>query len=342
MKLQKNQQPLLSFIGNFRRFIWWVLTSIVFSSSALAEDLPGVEGEIQTVDAISPFWSSRLGGTVLTYDIPTVDWPEWIDFSEVRGGDGGDVVKTGQGGVRTDNIGYGGGGAKMGAKFEIGEAGNRLRPGGQLRFIVGNSGGDFLDGSPTDNGAGGGGGSAVLYKGPSDSQFVPLVVAGGGGGGCLANSSTGRFLAALAGGNPRKKDNGEPGRAETSGSPEEDDLEAGGIDGQAAEISKSDPGGGGWLSGGLISSGYESSGGGAGGQNGGLGGLGNVDGNYTNATDGGFGFGGGGSGGDWNTAGGGGGYSGGGSSKGNGGYRASGGGTILRRVPERRSTSIVR
>lgn len=133
---------------------------------------------------------SRTEGTVVTYNIPTSDWPAVLKLNSVRGGDGGRARAFPQ--LGANRIGNGGGGALLSAQFQIDPtAPNALRPGGSLRFIVGNKGEDRsrLDVASS----GGGGGSAVLYRAPEeDAGWEILVVAGGGGGGvaCTLVSDT--------------------------------------------------------------------------------------------------------------------------------------------------------
>jgi hypothetical protein len=88
----------------------------------------------------------------------------------------------------------GGKGAEVKAVFPVGYGTNQLRPGGTLRFIVGQKG-ESRNGS-NSGGAGGGGGTGVLYKMPgattdnvpspnmsdAGSKWIILAVAGGGGG----------------------------------------------------------------------------------------------------------------------------------------------------------------
>ncbi|MCB0632693.1 MAG: hypothetical protein KDD15_23305, partial [Lewinella sp.] len=111
----------------------------------------------------------------------------------------------------------GGNGARVTAAFAIGDGLGELKPGGTIRFIVGQEGGSITSGGLA--GAGGGGGTAVLYRAPGaimgedciktydDTNYkvpsvswqdttcwVLLAVAGGGGGayapgGCAQSSS---------------------------------------------------------------------------------------------------------------------------------------------------------
>ena len=135
---------------------------------------------------------SRTEGTVVTYNIPTSDWPDLITLN-VRGGDGGRAKATAD--IGSDKSANGGGGAYVSADFLVGLDGsnpNYLKPGGQLRFIVGNKGEDRT--RTEASAGGGGGGSAVLYLAPENgAAWEILVVAGGGGGGAAGTSVTDTF-----------------------------------------------------------------------------------------------------------------------------------------------------
>ncbi|MEM9930903.1 MAG: hypothetical protein AAF840_13865 [Bacteroidota bacterium] len=117
----------------------------------------------------------------------------------------------------------GGNGARVEASFGIGFAEGELKPGGTIRFIVGQRGGSVT--AAGLSGAGGGGGTAVLYRDPNTSAdngctesgfnipsiewdttcWILLAVAGGGGG-------------AYAPGGCAEASSGKPGNAGESGS----------------------------------------------------------------------------------------------------------------------------
>jgi len=149
---------------------------------ATADDLPSAE----TLNGID----SRIEGIVKTYNIPISNWPDELRLVGVRGGDGGRArAENSNGKTRTAN---GGGGAWGIANFQIDpSAPNALRPGGQLRFIVGNKGEDKTRANTA--GSGGGGGSAVLYLDPTKETWEMLIVAGAGGGGAVSMVSGDRF-----------------------------------------------------------------------------------------------------------------------------------------------------
>ena len=135
---------------------------------------------------------SRTTGIVNTYNIPLTNHPQTI-HSIVRGGNGGNA-DAGPTFNRDRFQGKGGGGTLATATFSISStAANSLRPGGEIRIIVGNRGA-HMQGPPagTQVAAGGGGGSGVLYKGPEvNADWMPLIIAGGGGGGLVNSFSTG-------------------------------------------------------------------------------------------------------------------------------------------------------
>ncbi|MEO0650338.1 MAG: hypothetical protein AAFZ65_06640, partial [Planctomycetota bacterium] len=120
--------------------------------------------------------------------IPVVNPPGSIRFY-VKGADGGDG-KTEK--CQANASAFGGHGAELEATFLVGTQPGELRPGGRLRFIVGDRGADGLDlddetglGVVLERSAagGGGGGTGVLYRAPGGTEWEPLLVAGGGGGG---------------------------------------------------------------------------------------------------------------------------------------------------------------
>ena len=216
MKTIRISKPVSVDVHRFSRWAATALLSLLACVPAMGlEDLPGSEGAGATIHASG----DRESGTVETYTIPDENWPLTIDFYEVRGGDGG-VAKAGPKGDPDRYKGKGGGGAVMGAVFEVGTSGDKLRPGGQIRFIIGNKG-EVFQGEPRgDRGSGGGGGgTGVLYRETEAHEWVPLIIAAGGAGG---------FVNSYVGG---RRDDGHNGRTETSGSPENDDNAAGGTNG---------------------------------------------------------------------------------------------------------------
>ncbi len=141
-------------------------------------------------------------GTYVDFTIPKdIKQYDHIEFY-LKGGDGGRR--------RVPNLcrTKGGDGAAVTVRFSIGTGNHELRPGGKIRFIVGEKG--ESNGSNGITGAGGGGGTAVLYLDPSlsgnpgcsriissqtfnnlpsdnlstkhGSCWIILAVAGGGGG----------------------------------------------------------------------------------------------------------------------------------------------------------------
>ncbi|MDN3633154.1 HYR domain-containing protein, partial [Neolewinella lacunae] len=122
----------------------------------------------------------------------------------VEGGEGGTArVRNEILGEVSFCTGSGGRGNSVEAGFKVATSGaGTLRPGGTLRFILGERGE-----SSTVNGTlsvgktvgGGGGGSALLYRAPGTSNWTLLLVGGGGGGG-TATTGVG-FCVATNGGN---------------------------------------------------------------------------------------------------------------------------------------------
>ncbi len=123
---------------------------------------------------------TRTNGTVATYNIPTDPYPSSITFTSIKGGNGGGAKASPD--VGQDLEADGGMGALVRATFNIDPtASSALRPGGELRFVVGSKGERRFLGDAASGG--GGGGTAVLYRGPQEnSSWVILAVAGGGGG----------------------------------------------------------------------------------------------------------------------------------------------------------------
>ncbi len=157
----------------------WIAAAIV-ALSPLSFAFPYDDGlsnlsAYQTIDGVE----SRTSGTVRTYNIPIKSWPDELKIS-ILGGDGGRAQGTT---VFEDQAADGGGGALVSGKFKIHETdANCLRPGGEIRFVVGSKGESRTQSQAAAGG--GGGGTAVLYRAPSKgAQWEILAVAGGGGGG---------------------------------------------------------------------------------------------------------------------------------------------------------------
>ncbi|MEM9065391.1 MAG: DVUA0089 family protein [Planctomycetota bacterium] len=243
---------------------------------------------------------SYIGPQVQDFWIP--DTPGAQILLTVHGGEGGGAI-WGQNNTR------GGEGAKVTLLVTIGDRENELRPGGRLRFVVGQKGGTKQ--ANLDAGAGGGGGgTGVIYEadGTGDDWTV-LAVAGGGGGGFRGRtySRAGKNASLGFNGDPGDDAGGNNGNGGVNG--------YGGEGGTNTQDSAISGGGGGILGDGLVRGGDGGPSstfrgrkglpaGGSGGQSQGSG------------TSGGWGMGGGGSGQDAGSfrsgGGGGGGYSGGG------------------------------
>lgn len=101
---------------------------------------------------------------------------------QVHGADGGGS----EAGTFGQCVDTGGEGATAGGLFRVGWGTRDLLPGGTLRLILGEAGGDgTLTSNNTSVSGGGGGGSALLYLPPGgawSTDGVLLLVAGGGGG----------------------------------------------------------------------------------------------------------------------------------------------------------------
>lgn len=255
---------------------------------------------------------TRTDGIVLEYNIPIEDWPDTVAF-QLQGGDGGRAKATTD--LGQDQAGDGGGGAKINIEFAIATSDeDALKPGGKLRFIVGNKG---ESNTRTElSGGGGGGGTGILYLEPvTGAEWEILCIAGGGGGGAASTLVLDTFA----------KD----GHNANTGTDGDDSGANGGDDGYTGSSWTSEAGGGGgWFSGSSLSNG------GAMGQySGGDGGA-----PFDQGVDGGFGCGAGGAGHKDKTdtvsrcgGGGGGGYSGGGAGEYNnsGTPKGGGGGSYL-------------
>ncbi|MEM7790344.1 MAG: hypothetical protein AAF546_02990, partial [Verrucomicrobiota bacterium] len=230
---------------------------------------------------------TRTDGTVEDYRIPIVDWPSVIDFSIIRGGDGGRAKAIATAGE--DLEGKGGGGALLSAQFEVDPyADDALRPGGKIRFVIGSRGQNKTRNHSA--GSGGGGGTAILYLAPVEgAEWEMLAVAGGGGGAAASTIFNDTF--SHDGLNANTDGDGDRGRVQggsfLAGQP-------GGKDGTGGQTPNdgSSGGGGGYNqhSADQYGNRWDSSGD-AGATHGGAGGIGNQFGSW-----GGFGFGGGGGG----------------------------------------------
>lgn len=219
----------------------------------------------------------RASGVVETYNIPVTDWPDQLQITLV-GADGGRGKATTTAGA--DREGEGGGGASITGVFAVDpDDADSLRPGGELRFIVGNKGGSNSRSQVA--GGGGGGGTGVIYRAPTEgAEWEILLVAGGGGGGVASTRVADTF----------GKDGGDA-NTETFG--DDSGLDGGENGGRGGTYSSGAGGGGG------VSEGWDSddpSGGRAAGMTtasptGGAGGS-----PFETGAEGGFGFGGGGAG----------------------------------------------
>lgn len=235
------------------------------------------------------------------------------------GGDGGRAA-AGENGQCWNG---GGQGATATMSLVIGDGPGQLRPRGEIRYIVGQQGGDgnrFVSLNEVSAAGAGGGGSGLFYRPRLGEDLILLSAAGGGGGGQVSRVFQICFFP------DRDGDNAQVGTCGSGG--DGSDAGAGGCAGQAGETVTSGSGGsggggGGWL-GPIPGPDVQPEAGAAGGTTGGPGGVG------TGAI-GGWGFGGGGGGNlktasDDAAAGGGGGYSGGGGGDGNHG---GGGGSFV-------------
>ena len=127
----------------------------------------------------------NFSGAAVDYTIPADVTHDRIEF----------YLDAGDGGKGSDCNIKGGKGAQVRAAFVVSNTGNNLRPGGTIRFIVGERGRNRTGGTAR-GGGGGGGGTAILYKHPgatvdgtpsrnlveANTHWVMLAVAGGGGG----------------------------------------------------------------------------------------------------------------------------------------------------------------
>ncbi len=128
--------------------------------------------------------SQRASGVIETYNIPVTGWPDQLSISAV-GGDGGRAKATTTAGA--DQSGTGGGGASLVTSFAVDpDDADALRPGGEIRFIIGNSGG--TNNRSQQAGGGGGGATGVLYRAPVDGADWEILLVAGGGGGAAAST----------------------------------------------------------------------------------------------------------------------------------------------------------
>ncbi len=212
-----------------------------------------------------------FSGQPETYTIPT-DAPPAAITLQVKGGDGGSaaVERCRTSGCRTCRT-NGGKGAEVFARFAVGNGPDELRPGGTLRFVIGERGTDdsattFV--SIAAEAGGGGGGSAVLYRPPGITNdtcgiggWEVLVAAGGGGGayqgaapvaGCVdsRNGQAGQLGESGGDGNPGRSggSNGNGGSCGAAGA----STRAGGGGGAftSGDSACNNSGGGGCVSGG--------------------------------------------------------------------------------------------
>ncbi|MEL6330922.1 MAG: hypothetical protein AAFR38_14850 [Planctomycetota bacterium] len=100
----------------------------------------------------------------------------------VAGADGGDVL--------LDNASaLGGEGASITIDVNVGSIPGEIRPGGRIRFIIGEAG---EDNGFTEGGAAGGGGSGILYEADAvGDDWIPVAVAGAGGGAYIGAGPSG-------------------------------------------------------------------------------------------------------------------------------------------------------
>jgi hypothetical protein len=135
-----------------------------------------------------PFTLTNVTGRVSTYTIPA-GFSGSVDLS-ITGGNGGraaqpilDIL----GNVSSTCASNGGRGNIVDGRVRIdATTPGALRPGGSLRFIIGEGGENEVQGAgflvTSFIGGGGGGGSAILYQAPSSTTWDVVLVAGGGGG----------------------------------------------------------------------------------------------------------------------------------------------------------------
>ena len=118
-------------------------------------------------------------GTYRDYIIPQTS-KKYLVITAVGGG-GGVGAKTG---IDFRTPISAGEGAFVQACFEIGTAGNQLKPGSTLRLMVGGKGAnlDVFGGNLGTFGAGGGGGTGIVYRDATTNDWKLLMVAAGGGG----------------------------------------------------------------------------------------------------------------------------------------------------------------
>ena len=165
----------------------------------------------------------------LPQDFTIPNGPSYIELN-VRGAEGGRAHTN-------ECNALGGSPAMTTANFEVGSGSGQLKPGGEIRFIIGERGGD--DNAGRDVAGGGGGGSAVLYKKPSDDDWndATLLMAAGGGGGGFAFQSVWSCDVQDHGGDARTGTGGGDGGGDSGGD--------GGSSGCSGENNDGDTSGGG-------------------------------------------------------------------------------------------------
>ncbi|GAA5494996.1 hypothetical protein Rhal01_01165 [Rubritalea halochordaticola] len=153
--------------------------SQVASAHPYDDSLPTVPNNVTSSGSVG-----RGAVTDLTYNIPISGWPETIHLT-IKGGDGGSAKAEAT--IGSDQTALGGGGARLTATFAVDRtATDALRPGGELRVVVGNSG-ETKVGNPMAGG-GGGGATGILYRAPFEGADWELLMLAGGGGGAAAST----------------------------------------------------------------------------------------------------------------------------------------------------------
>ena len=159
--------------------------------------------EVSGLDVGGSIQSLEYNGSYQDFTIPAdidLDVVNAISIT-LRGGDGGDAKLFIP--VLNSVKKKGGSGATLFAEFKVGNDIDDLKPGGTLRFIVGQRGGRGITSTRGGVGGGGGGGTAVLYLPPgaptgteADTTFNSdnwqILAVAGGGGGALARTNGGR------------------------------------------------------------------------------------------------------------------------------------------------------
>ena len=169
-------------------YYFLIVGLIILTHSLNAQTELNTDGFLHQID---------FSGNYIDYQIPANPLQDHIEFF-LDGGDGG---------KHNGCDARGGQGARVATVFKIGTGPGELRPGGIIRFIVGERGAN-RSGSNARGGAeakgGGGGGTAILYRrssandnaGPepffsyASQGWAILAVAGGGGGGFSARNDS--------------------------------------------------------------------------------------------------------------------------------------------------------